>query len=60
MFGWRPTRFQSHKLLSAVDPDGDGSVNLAEFVLMMNQEIKNKALEKIKNCIFELHHLFEV
>jgi len=36
LFGWRPTRYESEKLLATVDQDGGGVIDFGEFVNMLH------------------------
>lgn len=62
LFGWRPTRYESAKLIESVDQDGEGSINLLEFVQMMRASVtlKSAALHNIKTCLLETHSIFSM
>lgn len=54
LFGWRPTRYESEKLLATVDQDGGGVIDFVEFVNMLHYA-QSPALAKV-DCPLELPH----
>jgi len=44
----------------SVDPDGDGKLNLLEFVYLMNMDLKSPAMERIKTSLQEIHLVFSL
>ena len=42
----------------SVDPNGDGSLNLLEFVYLMTMSHKSPAMEKIKESLRQIHEVF--
>lgn len=57
LFGWRPTRYESEKLVKSVDSDGSGIIEFNEFVMMMNGT-KSADLAKIKDEIEAVYAMF--
>lgn len=57
LFGWRPTRYESEKLVKSVDSDGSGIIEFDEFVLMM-MGTKSADLAKIKDEIEAVYGMF--
>ena len=44
----------------SVDPDGDGMLNLLEFVYLLNMDLKSPAMERIKASLQEIHLVFSL
>lgn len=62
LFGWRPTRYESQKLVEMVDTGGDGEIDLAEFIQMMKsaEKLRSDALTHICSCLAEVHLMFSM
>ena len=41
LFKWRPTRYESEKIIATVAAPGSNSINFREFVLMMTRNRDN-------------------
>ena len=67
LFGWRPTRYESEKLLASVDHNEDGKIDYLEFAHMIHGVTTdgqimapNPALKKIREAMDELTVWFKL
>jgi len=61
LFGWRPTNFESERIIGLVDQDESGKIDFSEFVVMMSHGSQSKsteALDRIKEELTTLQALF--
>lgn len=58
LFRWRPTQYESEKILSTVDDDNSGEICFAEFVRMLNCT-RHPALDRMRSELDELHQIFK-
>jgi len=61
LFGWRPTRFETDKLMKLGDPDGDGEISFPEFVVMITSQLSGRTgrtLNAVRRSIDEYQEQF--
>ena len=59
MFGWRPTQYETKKLLGLEPPNTEPGVTFSHFTKMLNQDKPSPVLLKIQTALLELHQLFQ-